>query len=185
MENNNLPAARKLPTLKEIESMELSKDGEMNALNVLLNSTPPSAWLKPHPMASNVTYLPIDKVEFLLTKIFLHWYTEVLNLQVMANSAVVTVRLFYKNPFGDNYFHQDGIGASPIDTKKDCPAMDWNNVNRDSVMKAAPSAESYAIKDAADKIGRLFGKDLNRKNLIDYSPLLDDQRFVNAKLTEK
>lgn len=31
-------------------------------------------------------------------------------------------------------------------------------------MKALPTAESYAIKDAAEKLGKLFGKDLNRKD---------------------
>ena len=41
-----------------------------------------------------------------------------------------------------------------------------------SVMKAAPAAESYAIKDAAEKIGKLFGKDLNRADKIMYDSLL-------------
>lgn len=36
---------------------------------------------------------------------------------------------------------------------------------------ALPGAESYAIKDAAEKIGRVFGKDLNRKELMAYENL--------------
>jgi hypothetical protein len=44
-------------------------------------------------------------------------------------------------------------------------------------MKAAPAAESFAVKDAAEKIGKLFGRDLNRADQILYDEL--------AKLPEK
>ena len=33
---------------------------------------------------------------------------------------------------------------------------------------ALPSAKSLAIRDATDNIGRIFGKDLNRKELVNY-----------------
>ena len=38
-------------------------------------------------------------------------------------------------------------------------------------MMAAPAAESYAIKDAVEKLGKLFGKDLNRKDSMGYDML--------------
>ena len=34
-----------------------------------------------------------------------------------------------------------------------------------------PAAESYAVKDAAEKIGKIFGKDLNRADQIVYDEL--------------
>jgi hypothetical protein len=80
---------------------------------------------------------------------------------------------------------QDGLGAAPIHTKSGAKAMDWNEVNADSVMKAAPAAESYAVKDAAEKIGRIFGKDLNRKDLLTYEKLSDSEKFKGATITEK
>jgi len=33
-------------------------------------------------------------------------------------------------------------------------------------MKALPAAESYAIKDAAEKLGQIFGSNLNRKDTV-------------------
>ena len=33
-------------------------------------------------------------------------------------------------------------------------------------MKALPSAKSYALKDAAELLGDLFGKNLNRKDVL-------------------
>ena len=66
---------------------------------------------------------------------------------------------------------QDGIGAAPIQTDKGAGAMQWDKAKSDAVMKAAPAAESYAVKDAAEKIGKLFGKDMNRADKIMYDTL--------------
>ena len=174
-----------LPTLAEIVSGDLDKPTKDNALNVLLNQQPPAKWCKQHPMAKNVKYIPIDKVEYLLTKIFRTWSVEIRNTTTIANSAVVTIRLHYADPITGEKLYQDGVGASPIHTKSGKGAMDWNEVNTDSVMKAVPASESYAVKDAAEKIGRIFGKDLNRKDLIGYESLIDMSKFDDAKLTEK
>jgi len=38
-------------------------------------------------------------------------------------------------------------------------------------MKAAPASKSFAVKDAAEQIGRLFGRDLNRPDQISYDSL--------------
>lgn len=174
-----------LPTIKEIQSGELTLTGKENILNVLLNQEPPKEWIKKHPIAGT-NYLPIDKIEFLLTKIFIKWNVEIKNVQVIANSAVVTVRLFYLNPISEQMEWQDGIGAAPIHTNKGKGAMDWNEVQADSVMKAVPSAKSFAVKDAAEELGKIFGKDLNRKDTMAYESLLkDEERFKDAKLIEK
>jgi hypothetical protein len=173
MENNE----KKLPTIKEIEKGDLAIRGKQNDLNILLNQQPPASWVKNHPMASGVKYLPIEKVEFLLTKIFINWFVEVKEIQMIANSIVVTVRLNYENPVTGQMQFQDGIGAAPVHTSKGAGATEFDKILSDSVMKAAPAAESYAIKDAAEKIGRIFGKDLNRKDLINYNTLSDDERF--------
>ena len=66
---------------------------------------------------------------------------------------------------------QDGVGAAPLQTDKGAGAVDFNAIKSDAVMKAAPAAESYAVKDAAEKIGKLFGKDMNRADQILYDEL--------------
>ena len=67
---------------------------------------------------------------------------------------------------------QDGVGAAPLQTDKGAGAIDFNKIKNDAVMKAAPAAESYAVKDATEKIGKLFGKDLNRADKILYDSLV-------------
>ena len=161
----------KIPSLSE-----LVKDTEMslkeNALMVILNQEPPKEWLKDHPMIPGYRYLPIERVEYLLTRIFGKWWVEIKNVQQVANSMVVTVRVHVINPLTGEVDWQDGVGAQSIQTDKGAGAMDWNAAKADGVQKAVPSAETYAIKDACDKFGKIFGKDVSRKNQINYNKLL-------------
>lgn len=142
---------------------------KQNELAVALNQEPPAAWVQVNAMANGSKYLPIDKVEYMLTAFFLEWYVEILDRQIMANAVVVTVRLHYYNPVLDKWQQQDGIGASPIQTDKGAAATDFAKVKAAAVQMAAPAAKTYAIKDAAECIGRIFGKDLNRRDLMNYN----------------
>lgn len=160
-----------LPSINDLISEEVVKAGQ-NDLNVLLNQPPPKKWVKQHPIAKGVRYIPIERVEYLLTRIFIRWNVDIKSIQAIANSVVVIIRLYYQDRLSNEMLWQDGIGAAPIQTDKGAKAMDWNAAKSDAVMKAAPAAESYAIKDAAEKIGKLFGKDLNRADQIMYDSLV-------------
>lgn len=178
MENNKLPALQDLYNDKAIAKKE-------SQLNVLLNCEPNPKWLRMHPVAKNVTYIPIERIEYLLTNIFQVWNIEVKEIQLIANSVVVTVRLHYKDPVtGEMQFH-DGIGAAPLQTDKDAGAIQFDKIKSNAVMLAAPSAESYAIKDAAEKLGKLFGKDLNRSDKIMYDNIgnkfIEDDKLVSTQ----
>ncbi len=161
---------KQLPKLKDLYTGSLDVKRE-NDLNILLNHEPKKEWLRAHPIASGVVYIPIEVIEYLLTSVFIRWNVEIRKSEVIANSVVITVRLHYQNPVDGEMRFQDGIGAAPIQTAKGAPATDFTQVKSDAVMKAAPAAESYAIKDAAEKLGKLFGKDLNRKDAMGYNAL--------------
>lgn len=157
-----------IPTIADLYRSDSLEDvrKEKNLL-LLLNSNPPSKWIEEHPTAK-IPYIPIGKIEFLLTKIFNKWWVEIRDTKLIANSIVVTVRLYYINPTSDKTEWQDGIGAQPLQTDKGAGATDFNAIKSNAVALAAPSAESYAIKDAAEKLGKIFGKDLTRKHTIEY-----------------
>lgn len=161
---------KNLPQIKDLYSGKLDIKKE-NDLNILLNHEPKAEWVKIHPMVTGAKYIPIEIIEYLLTYLFIQWNVEVKNVQVIANSVVVTVRLHYRNPMDDEMRFQDGIGASPMQTARDAGATDFSQIKSGAVMMAAPAAESYAIKDAAEKLGKLFGKDLNRKDAQGYDML--------------
>ena len=166
----------KLPTLQEL-LIEKEDSLKQNALTVLLNQDPPAKWLVTHPMIRDYRYIPIEKIEYLLTRIFGNWTVEIRATQIVANSVVVTVRLHVINPISGQPMWQDGIGAAPIQTDKGAGATDWNAVKTDGVQKAAPAAESYAVKDAAEKFGKIFGRDVSRKGSMNYTDLLKKSAF--------
>lgn len=165
MEKKNLPA------LQDLYSGELEKVDKSNKLNLLLNQNTNPDWVKTHPFAKDVKYLTIARVEFLLTSIFIQWHVEIKETTLMANSIVVAIRLHFKDPVTEEWRWQDGIGAAPIQTDQGAAATDFSKVKNDAVMKAAPAAKSFAIKDAAHHLGKIFGKDLNRRDEIIYDSL--------------
>lgn len=169
----------KVPTLQDLIT-ETEDTLKQNALTVILNQQPPSQWLADHPMIRGYKYIPIERVEWLLTRIFGRWWVEIKDSKILANSVVVTVRLYAVNPLNGETIFQDGIGAAPIQTDKGAGASDWNAVKSDGVQKAAPSAETYAVKDAAEKFGKIFGKDVSRKMNLDYNSLLKQKSHEDA-----
>ena len=163
---------KNLPTIKELyDSDKLQLIEKESVFQRLVNEPPKSNWVKQHPFIKSVRYLPIERVEWLLTNVFVKWHVEIMDIKILANSVLMTIRLHYRNPMTDEWQYQDGVGASPLQTDKGSGAIDFNNIKSDAVMKAAPASKSYAVKDAAEQIGRLFGRDLNRADQISYDSL--------------
>lgn len=158
-----------------------------NTYNALLNQEPKKEWLREHPTVKTknaqgqmvpARYIPIGIVEYLLTNIFILWRVEVKSTQLIANSVCVTVRVHVLDPVSGSWTWQDGVGAAPLQTDQGHGAIDFNHIKSAAVQMAAPSAESYAISDAAEKFGKVFGKDANRIGVsMSYASL--DQKFLN------
>lgn len=160
----------KLPTLAELYD-DTSIIQKQNKLNLILNAEPKKEWVKQHPFVKNLNYLPIERVEYLLTMIFTKWRVEVKEVKLLANSIVTTVRVYVQDPISGEWDWQDGIGAMPIQVAKGSGATEFDKMNSSAVQIGSPASESFAIKDACEKFGRIFGKDLNRKDNISYDRL--------------
>ena len=159
---------KNLPSLKDLHSdlKTLQKDDE---LTVLLNNEPPEAWVKTHPFIKGYKYVPIERVEFLLKKIFRKYKIEILREGTAFNGVYVVVRVHYLNPISNEWDYHDGIGAAQLQTKKGQSPADLSNINNGALSMAFPIAKTVAVKDACDHFGRLFGSDLNRKQQMTYT----------------
>lgn len=164
----------KLPTIEEL-SCDPETAFKNDRFNQLLNARPPESWIKAHPLIKMkddngnyvpLKYIPIEKIEFLLIKIFQKYSVEIVSTGVMFQSVYVQVRLKVENPIDGTFMIHDGIGAANVQTDAGFSAADLSHIKSGAVMMALPSAESYAIKDAAEKFGRIFGKDLNRNGVL-------------------
>lgn len=160
----------KIPTLQELYA-DTALVNKQNQLNIILNAEPKKEWIKDHPFVKGLKYLPIERVEYLLTMIFIKWRVEVKEIKILANSIVTTVRVYVQDPITGEWDFQDGVGAMPIQVAKGSGATEFDKMNSSAVQIGAPASESFAIKDACEKFGRIFGKDLNRKDNVNYDRL--------------
>ena len=159
-----------LPTIAELTGdVELAFKNDQ--FNLLLNQEPPAKWIKKHPYIKDYNYIPIDKVEFLLKKLFKLYKIEVLKTGMLLNAVEVTVRIHYLHPVTSEWMFHDGVGAEELQTQKDSGnlKLDMSNINRGAIKMALPIAKTSAVKDAADHLGKLFGSDLNRKDTVAFT----------------
>ena len=103
---------------------------KMGELKSVLNQEPNKAWVKNHPYAHGVVYLPIDKVETMLDMIFQQWRVEILSISQLAQSICCTIRLHYLNPITKEWSYHDGVGAVPLKTDKGFSAADLSHILR-------------------------------------------------------
>ncbi|MFK7947831.1 MAG: hypothetical protein AB8G11_09585 [Saprospiraceae bacterium] len=158
-EKNNLPILKDL--VNDIALYEKSDE-----LNFLLNQEPPKKWVKEHPYVRGHKYVPIDKVEYLMRKIFKKYRIEILREGTSFNGVFVCVRVHYLNPVSNDWDFHDGIGAIHLQVKKGSSPSDLANINNGALSMAFPLAKTLAIKDACDMFGKLFGSDLNRRDTL-------------------
>lgn len=188
--------------IKYIESDELEKLQKNAEILKFLNKHPRKEWIKQHPFAKNVDYLPVGKVEMLLDIVFGHWNYEVVDYKLVANSLCVHIRLTVVNPMTNITIIRDGLGAVPLELQADeyekdssgkfvldengkkvvkVPgarnSIDFERLSRMAVMKNLPAAKSFALKDAADTLGNLFGRSLNRKEKEEFVNMYDSPKF--------
>ena len=168
-----------LPTVAELFSDNIEVAFKNEQLNLLLNQEPKKEWIKTHPFIKGYQYLPIDKIEFLLRKIFKKYTIEILREGTAFNGVYVIVRVHYLNPATGTMEHHDGIGACQLQTAKGTSAADLININNGAISMAFPIAKTVAIKDACDHFGKLFGSDLNRKDTI---PFTEDTKLSKSSL---
>lgn len=184
MSEQNLPAKQGKASypLPKLEDLYADKQdiARINDLNKILNSEPLPEWIKFNPFADNAPYIPIERIEYLLTYIYVKYRIEIKESKLLANSVLVTVRLHVLNPITGEWDFNDGIGAAPLQTAKGAGATEFDKIKSSAVQMGAPAAESYAVKDAAEKFGKIFGKDIGRKDNLNYQPF-QDAKFKSSE----
>ncbi len=172
----------KLPTLQELY-LEPNEALKSDHLAVILNQQPPASWVKTHPFIKGYNYLPIDKIEYLMKRIFKRYRIEILREGTSFNGVYVVARVHYLHPITNEWDFHDGIGAVQLQTAKGTSPADLANINNGALSMAFPIAKTIAIKDAADHFGTTFGSDLNRKDTLQYSA--DNKLAEVAKTKEE
>lgn len=160
---------KELPVLADLyKADDIATLFKKDQFNLLMNQAPEPKWIQQNPYAGNSKYIPIGILETLLQRIFKEFRVEVMREGTMFNSVYVAIRLHYLNPISGQWSYHDGVGSAQIQTAKGASPADLASINNNAVMMALPMAKSYAIKDACDHFGKLFGRDLNRKETMGF-----------------
>jgi hypothetical protein len=127
---------------------------KVDNFNSLMNTPPPRDWFKNY---KGNDYLPIDRVKNNLIIIFQDYDWCIKDVKVVANSILVYGTLSVVNPVTGKTRNIDGVGAVPIQLKSGSNPTDFSQIIGDAIQKNAPAADSFAFKNAAQKLGKLFG----------------------------
>lgn len=191
---SDAPDAPDLPVLKGRQNLpslkDLYKDTDMvikrSKLNVLINQPPSPDWVKNHPIFKRevirdnkkiqvpVTHIPIERLQWLMKRIFGGYTREVIDFKLLANSISVQIRIHFRDPLTGLKMSTDGVGAVPCQTDKNAGATEFDRIKTNAIMAGLPAAATYAEKDAIGSIGRLFGGDLNRDMESEYISFADE-----------
>lgn len=161
---------RKVPSIQELyDNEQLDLMVNVDNFNAILSSPPPASWVKVHPYIAGYKYLPVEKTEWLLRRIFKQYKIEITGQGVAFNGVWVTVRVHYFHPIIKEWMFHDGIGSTALQVKKGSSPSDLANINNGALSMAFPLAKTLAIKDSCDAFGDAFGANLNRKDIMPFT----------------
>lgn len=162
-----------------LDNKGVPKYNDLMAFKNLIKKNPSESWVKTNPYSQNARYLPIRIVEELLSEIFPFWQViQNGEPKILGNSVVISVDLRVFNPILNQWMSYAGVGAVPIELEKpkynkegvqtggSRNNIDFEFINSKAMHKNVPAALSFAVNNAAKKIGRLFGSHLNSTETI-------------------
>lgn len=122
-------------------------------------------------------YIPISFVMADLDRYFFGLVQyEVVSYQQVLNEFVVHARIKVFHPVLQQWMNYDGLGCGMFQQKKDTPISDFYvHKTKNAGKITVPNAYSEAIKNAAKKLGKRFGADLNRQHEDHYTGILKEE----------
>lgn len=157
--------------LKEsVYFLEREKREAMIAFQMRLNQHPPQGQILQHPQ-NKKEYLPISYIQNTLDEIFPGtWWDENFKSQVIGNEIVGSIELVVKHPITWQEIRHTGAAAALIRQTSGAQITDINAKIKNALEGDYPHLASDCLKNAAKKLGKVFGRDLNRKYEDNYSP---------------
>lgn len=144
----------------------------------MLNGTPDVSGIEKTPDLKAQT-LVISHVETTLDEMFFgHWRTENFKWERMANEVVGSIDLVVIHPISGYELRRSGAASIVImvdrapqnldNIERNRWALNADNKKPNALDLAFPKLKTECIKNAALSLGKLFGRDLNRKNFDVY-----------------
>ncbi len=173
---------------ESIEEFRIRLENFTNKLNQLPN--PGEIDKTPDGKANSI---PISFIEMTLDEFFFgQWDTHNFKWSVIANEVVGSIDLSVLHPVSGREIKRVGaacvqimVDSVPDNIKNDKQARNaWalnpNNKKAGALDMGFPKLKAECLKNAAQSLGKLFGRDLNRKKQDVFTPIIS-QRIEAAK----
>jgi len=117
-----------------------------------------------------VKYIPVSYIENTLDEVFGAglWNTTEPKLMIVGNEVVGTITLRVYHPVIKEWIEQGGIAAVQIRKASGSAITDINSKIPNALEMDMPHLFSDCLKNAAQKLGRIFGRNLNRDFIDQY-----------------
>lgn len=127
--------------------------------------------------------LPISFVEMTLDELFLgQWETSEPTYQQVFNEVVGSLVLTVWHPITNRPIRRVGFASVVITQDKDAPMSEFNATKKKNALDLSfPKLKSECTKNAAQSLGKIFGRDLNRKDADVYQPIFKKLSDVGFK----
>jgi len=136
-----------------------------------LNNLPEAQSIGKTPDGKANTIL-ISHLEMLLDEYFLGiWETENFRWSVITNEIVGSIDLIVLHPVTGMKIKRTGAAAIQIMVNKGSDPMQVQNKKANALDMGFPKLKAECIKNAANSLGKMFGRDLNRKESDTFTPI--------------
>lgn len=113
-----------------------------------------------------ITHVPIEQIENTLDEVYAgQWQTSNVKVFQLLNSICCTLTLSVLHPISGIWLTREGTGAVPVQLMKDAKVITPETIQTFAIQKGAGAAKSFAIKNAAESLGEIFGRNLGRKDV--------------------
>jgi hypothetical protein len=136
-----------------------------------LNRKPPKT-ITENLDGKNIEHVPIGLIENQLRRIYFGLYSiEIVDYKLIVNEVCVHARIKVFHPIIRQWLSYDGVGSVPVQQRSGSKVHEFVETKLvNAIHRNLPAAYAFAVKNAAKKIGKIFGADLNRKHEDEYKP---------------
>jgi len=180
MENNQLTVLQSGAIISKAEYQAMLE--EIQSFTGRMAKQPKKSQIKINEFAGNSRYLPIGHLEAMLDEYFFGlWQTKDFRYQMVANEIVGSIELSVYHPAAKIWITRTGAAAVMIqfEAKKDdkgnkikSDIMDYRGKILNTLVKDFPHLKASCLSNAVKSLGKVFGRDLNRKEDAAYNPML-------------
>lgn len=165
-------------------SLSLSPEA-MEGFTTKLHQEPLKSLVKTNKFADNSRYLPISVVETTLDELFFGlWQVKDFTWNVVANEIVGALSLGVFHPIAKTWIWRTGAGAVLIKQKSESKGgtgdiTDPGQKIKNALVTGFPHLKAQCLKNAAQSLGPLFGRDLNRDYWEGFTPFSEEVELTD------